>query len=581
DESVNEHWSALWEEECKTSSDKRQCAYDEGIPSRTIEYWDENPEEAPEGFPSKKSDDSGPGYSEDVKFTLAEGMFEGGPALDNGSLAWADVNRNGRLDVAVSGVDSNNDARLVIFKNLGDGEFQIEDEPMGDDAGLYSSSIAWGDFDNSGRLDLAVMGHDKAGEDASPRLIVFRNNGDFDFENLAEPMEEGAGLERGKLIPVDFNNDGKMDIIASGHDGSVARLIVFANTTGGEEDELAFDEGTDLVDDNGDSMGLSNFSAVAAWDYNRDGWPDLAALGQDRNSDPRLVLWENMGPDTPVYGETGFIDLADTIGPVQGLLHGDLSVADILGDGSPELIAAGKDDFDGTQFYVIASDGNSFSLEQSARDLDTDIMGLRYASLSAGDFNNSGKVDVIISGRDMNDTNRLLVYKNDDGKLQRDFEPLGRQEGLTGGVAGADFRGDGKLGFAALGFDGADKQLYGFRNNTDIEANEPPDIPETIGTERDSNTVIFRWKRSDDDRTSSESLSYIIRVGSTPGGVDVLGEGSTDEHRYYHKLQGRIPPGRTEAILHNLPSGSYHWAVRAIDGGYQMSEWSDEESFDF
>jgi hypothetical protein len=176
-----------------------------------------------------------------------------------------------------------------------------------------------------------------------------------------------------------------------------------------------------------------------------------------------------------------------------------------------------------------------------------------------------------------------MVYRYDEaeGKLVFDDELLGKEKGIEGALAAADFSGSGWLGFAAMGADSEEKKLSGFKNSTEGSENTPPGIPYTIGVEVNSETVVLSWSVPADDKTPSESLSYVLRVGSSSGAVDIVGEGSTDAHRYYHKLLGPISPGKTEAVLYNLPPGSYYWAVRAVDSGYQMSDWSDEDRFDF
>ena len=47
-------------------------------------------------------------------------------------------------------------------------------------AGLANSSVAWGDMDNNGRLDLVLTGTDAA---FTPRARVWRNEGNNQFTN--------------------------------------------------------------------------------------------------------------------------------------------------------------------------------------------------------------------------------------------------------------------------------------------------------------------------------------------------------------------------------------------------------------
>jgi len=64
--------------------------------------------------------------------------------------------------------------RLIIYHNDGGDNFSVAQEPMGANTGLWFSSLAWGDYDNDGGLDLAVSGLDGI----HYRLIIYHNDGE-------------------------------------------------------------------------------------------------------------------------------------------------------------------------------------------------------------------------------------------------------------------------------------------------------------------------------------------------------------------------------------------------------------------
>ncbi|OGH55782.1 MAG: hypothetical protein A3I06_11605, partial [Candidatus Lindowbacteria bacterium RIFCSPLOWO2_02_FULL_62_12] len=107
------------------------------------------------------------------------------------SIQWGDYDNDGDLDLAVSGDDGTN-KRLIIYRNNGGGSFTNVSEPMGANAGVYYGSIEWGDYDNDGDLDLAVSGTIDNG--TNKRLIIYRNNGGGSFTNVSEPMGANAGV---------------------------------------------------------------------------------------------------------------------------------------------------------------------------------------------------------------------------------------------------------------------------------------------------------------------------------------------------------------------------------------------------
>src|SRR4029077_404844 len=78
------------------------------------------------------------------------------------SLALADFDRDGKLDVAVVCAGSNN---LVVYRGIGDGTFAAS--AMTYAAGGPSRSVAVGDFDGDGWPDVATVTSASTGSAAS------------------------------------------------------------------------------------------------------------------------------------------------------------------------------------------------------------------------------------------------------------------------------------------------------------------------------------------------------------------------------------------------------------------------------
>ncbi|MGM0381058.1 MAG: FG-GAP-like repeat-containing protein [bacterium] len=591
DKKISSHWVKIWDNNCEELyepywkyEESRKCALDAAVPSDVIDYWNSNPNRAPAKFLTKTEN-----YESPKKFILADTPL-GKKGMSAGKIAWADVNRNGRLDMAFAGLDSDSNARLVIFENMGDGEFQIAAQPLEEGGGLRSASLAWGDFNNSGRLDLAVLGYDDGGDEGSPRLIVFRNDGDFTFEVAGEPLGDGGGLERGDLTWVDYNNDGMMDLVAAGFDGSYSRFIVFPNQTTVEDGSEEFTSGA-RTEPFGDTNGLSNFSAVAAGDFNGDGWPDLAALGADAQThEKKLVAIENLGlennggTDTwfAAPGDTSFYDLT-TISDVSGLDRGDLAWGDLLYDTGLELAVVGHSGSNKGHLYIFSyAAGGGFNLEYENNN---GLKGLRESSIALGDYNNSGRPDLLVSGKDNEGNKRLIVYKNRRTYFENVYEPVKEATGETGVFLGdaswADYSGRGRLSFGAGGAVGVDRKLWLFENYVNDIENNRPNQPDNLRETVYEDTVVLKWDAPVDDFTARRKLSYLVKVESEPSIGDVVKEGSKNNHETYHNLLGRVHPPRTDAIIYDLEAGSYDWTVRAIDSGYKLSSWNfDGSSFE-
>jgi len=152
------------------------------------------------------------------------GMLQG---LANSSIAFADYDNDKDLDLAVTGWDGAN-CRFIIFQNHNN-IFIPALEPMSANQGVRYSCIAFGDYDNDKDLDLAVTGEDNA---ANMRFIIYRNdNGTFNLDQ--EPMGVNQGVKKSSIAFGDYDNDGDLDIALYGLDSSgIGRFIIFSNNSG-------------------------------------------------------------------------------------------------------------------------------------------------------------------------------------------------------------------------------------------------------------------------------------------------------------------------------------------------------------
>ena len=163
--------------------------------------------------------------------TLFTELLGAGNGLEGAYLDWGDYNNDGYPDLAVLGqsgaVAGNN--RLLIYKNTG-GAFTLDSEPLGIGIGngLYSGSCKWLDFNNDGWQDLAVIGQSASGQ---RRFIIFKNLGNNRFSRFAEPFGINAGLENSSVVAGDFDSDGDQDIAISGLDGINRKFIIFKNNS--------------------------------------------------------------------------------------------------------------------------------------------------------------------------------------------------------------------------------------------------------------------------------------------------------------------------------------------------------------
>jgi hypothetical protein len=81
---------------------------------------------------------------------------------------WGDYDNDGDLDILLTGFDGASGKIARIYRNDNGGFSSTNTEPIG----VSRSSIAWGDYDNDGDLDILLAGFPQL----SPVTRVYRNN---------------------------------------------------------------------------------------------------------------------------------------------------------------------------------------------------------------------------------------------------------------------------------------------------------------------------------------------------------------------------------------------------------------------
>jgi hypothetical protein len=370
-----------------------------------------------------------------------DGTFQ--PAVSYGSggeqtysVAVADVNGDGKPDVVVTNYCANagscaNGSVSVLLGN-GDGTFQTA--VSYGSGGAYVWSVAVGDVNEDGKPDLVLANICASNTNcANGSMAVLLGNGDGTFQ--AAVNYGPGGYAAYSVAAADVNGDGKPDLVvangcaSSGNCASGSVGVLLGNGDGTFQTAASYGSG-----------GYYALS-VAVADINGDGKPDLVVANDCTNNDNcangsvSVLLGNGDGTfQTAVSYSSG------------GQYPYSVAVADVNGDGKPDLIVANECGSNCENNSVSVLLGNGDGTFQTAVSYSSG--GLYAFSVAVADVNGDGKPDLLVtnecfsSGNCANGSVSVLLG-NGDGTFQTAVS-YGSGGEDAWGVAVGDMNGDGK-----------------------------------------------------------------------------------------------------------------------------------------
>ncbi|MEM7249280.1 MAG: FG-GAP-like repeat-containing protein [Acidobacteriota bacterium] len=362
------------------------------------------------------------------------------------ALAWADVDGDADLDVALAavGVPAGSPAvdTVVFFENAGSID-STWTAPLAE----RSQDVAWGDLDGDTLLDLAVA-HCCAG--ALDR--VYRNQGDGTFA-VAWESPVGEAFSTIAVAWGDIDLNGELDL-AWGHTGAVNEIYtnvggtLTSTWTSMEADatvSLAF---ADLGRDGDLDLAVGNTAVQVDRVYENDGGLETMASWSSAGSETTLdVAWGDVdfdddldlvagGPGTAerlyLNDGTGLDTVATTLGAAAGVSSIDLG--DVNGDGVLDL-ACGRGDAEATQ--VLFGDGALFDTVPPWASMETDAV----EDIVLVDIDEDGDLDLTSAARDAG----LRLHRAEVHYVETPAYGLTMLMSVPLDMALADIDGDGDL----------------------------------------------------------------------------------------------------------------------------------------
>lgn len=357
------------------------------------------------------------------------------------SIAAGDLDGDGRVDLAVSSYGMG----LAVFYGAGDGNFK----PRVDMGDQYANYIVLGDFDGDQRPE-ALTAHDDG------RLVVWKGFG----EGIIPSRREYTNSGRPRSAQVgDFNGDGKLDFVASDfHNRRVVVMTGNGDATFEWKADIAIDTEGNFVtcgDVDGDSKidivaagnGTNSFVLYGKGDATFENpvatlniYPPagIVIADFDNNGIPDLASAGVAEGNVALFTGKGARQFASPTNYTAGGMPSGLAVADFDNDGNKDIIVANQMPY---QWQGAASilwgKGGRFDAPPHV-----DI-GFEPGTLEVNDYNADGRPDLL----SLDGLHFLSALSQADGSFQPGFGiAIGLQ--ATGGQVTRDFDGDGSLDIA-------------------------------------------------------------------------------------------------------------------------------------
>ncbi|MCC7263330.1 MAG: VCBS repeat-containing protein, partial [Candidatus Latescibacteria bacterium] len=327
------------------------------------------------------------------------------------SMAWGDYDGDGDLDLYLTTRRENR-----LYRNNGNGRFTEVAASAGVDYSGGSQAL-WGDYDGDGDLDLLIL-------DEGLNLL-YRNQGDGTFVDVADSAQIQFGPDR-TLSGAwsDYDGDGDLDF------NTTSPLRLYRNNGQGAFAEVSQSAGLDRTGGTG-----------AAWaDYDNDGDLDLYVADYTAANG----LYRNQGDGT--FARAG-------LNPGENIIAA--AWADYDNDGDLDLYLVNHLGISPNRLY--RNDGATFAEVGAAAGVADIGIG---ASAAWGDSDNDGDLDLYLVREN---SPNLLYQNNGNGTFTETGIAQGVDDSGQGeGAAWGDFDRDGDLDLYLVNRRGANR-LY--RNN--------------------------------------------------------------------------------------------------------------------
>ncbi len=386
-------------------------------------------------------------------------QFEHGSIFTTGlrasTIATGDLDGDGDLDLAVANIMSHS---ITIAYNDGDGNFtEIKHVPL-DEGRKHPIALTVGDLDGIPPLDLAVafvqnLDRTSLGQPAQSGVIFFFAEPDRKYIQIYQPI---GGIPSVMKVD-DLDGDGDQDLLV-GNNGEIDIDIMTGSILVVEAGFYHFvNKGRGLF-----SAGIPKLTDGAlvdfqCFDFNEDGYPDIVGVNQGATDYDNNFNLKYVDMNVSVFRGSG--NGLNEIDPIYvDFFPWSLDRADFNQDGRIDIAVTNVGDLSGLASFtgknasvlIFENKGNRFSPLSTIP-----TPGITYSVL-ADDYDGDGDVDIAVTlqkivnvgGASMLEAS-LRIYENDGSGNYTETGSLSIAEEPRYAVKG-DFDGDGDTDIAVI-----------------------------------------------------------------------------------------------------------------------------------
>ena len=323
-----------------------------------------------------------------------DGTFQAAVTYDSGgysafSVALADVNRDGKPDLIVANycVDSECATRGTVGVLLGNGDGTFQAAATYDSGGYSTLSVAALDVNGDGKPDLLVAnGCGAPSQTCSGDGVVgvLLGNGDGTFQ--AAVSYDSGGQYAYAIAVADVNGDGKPDLLVANWSSSSVGVLL-GNGDGSFQAAVTYDSGGQRT------------ASIAVADVNGDGKLDLIVGNQCPSGSSCNLTKDGSVSVLLGIGDGTFQTAMPYDSGGQGALS--VAVADVNGDGKADIVVANCSSSD-----CVDGEGNGTAVVLLGNGDGTFQAGVPYdsggddaSSVAIADLNGDGKPDLLVANK--------------------------------------------------------------------------------------------------------------------------------------------------------------------------------------